>query len=452
MKKNLVFALILLLCGVSSSFATTEMETLISEMITAYSASSSGLKDPAFIGKVAEIDEHLRVTMERDHEIGAFRELIKTSRKFRSRKSARKMFEFVLEKAYKRLQFAKVQQDFEVTAEMLEEIDLMLVTIEKYLDPNLPDMDTVDRAVLENKRGRLTDRIKKEYAKVAEIEPEKKLIVEVVDSEGNPGKLSPSREANLLAKLKTIVPDAGKTRINIKLTRDKLFDMEIKVDSFIAPNGFSVIAGELGFADVALEALDDSNPTELTNVFGDAFFRRYRIVQSEEQLNIMPRVGESAYEMGSFAPGQTWKMPLKKAGGISGIIKELEGNTEIIVVNAKTAKADHFIEFKNMGTRNMIFLQGTDVTGLVSVKALGFLIPKKGQVTFREALLIVDDELASDITSYIGGQGINWFLKRASENLRKGLPFTPILENLNMDQDETGKMVYIFSGRGPIAR
>jgi hypothetical protein len=228
--------------------------------------------------------------------------------------------------------------------------------------------------------------------------------------------------------------------------------MEIKVDSFIAPNGFSVIAGELGFADVALEALDDSNPTELTNVFGDAFFRRYRIVQSEEQLNIMPKVGEAAYEMGSFAPGQSWKMPLKKAGGISGIIKELEGNTEIVVVNGKTAKADHFIEFKNMGTRNMIFLQGTDVTGLVSVKALGFLIPKKGQVTFREALLIVDDELASDITSYIGGQGINWFLKRASENLRKGLPFTPILENLNMDQDESGKMVYIFSGRGPVAR
>jgi hypothetical protein len=452
MKKTLISVLLLVLCGASLTLATTEMETLISDMITAYSSSSSGLKDPAFIAKVAEIDEHLRVSIERDQKIDAFRELIKTSRKFRSRKSARKMFEFVLEKAYKRLQFAKVQQDFEVSAEMLEEIDLMLVTIEKYLDPNLPDMDTVDRAVLENKRGRLTDRIKKEYAKVAEAEPDKKLVIEVVDSEGNPGKLSPSREANLLAKLKTIVPDAGKTRINIKLTQNKLFDMEIKVDSFIAPNGFSVIAGELGFADVALEALDDSNPTELTNVFGDAFFRRYRIVQSEEQLNIMPKVGEAAYEMGSFAPGQSWKMPLKKAGGISGIIKELEGNTEIVVVNGKTAKADHFIEFKNMGTRNMIFLQGTDVTGLVSVKALGFLIPKKGQVTFREALLIVDDELASDITSYIGGQGINWFLKRSTENLRKGLPFTPILENLNMDQDESGKMVYIFSGRGPVAR
>lgn len=452
MKTAMILMLAALLCLFSGALHATEMETLITDMMSAYSASSTGIKDPVFIAKVAEIDEHLRTMVERDHDIAAFRELIKTARKFRSRKSARRMFEVVLEKAFKRLQFTKVQQDFEITEEMLEEIDNMILTIEKYLDPNLPDLDTVDRAVLESKRNKITDQIKKTYNKLAEVEEDKKLIIEIVDIEGNPAKLSPSREANLLAKLKTIVPDAGKIEINIKLTRENMFDMEIKVQTFIAPNGFSVIAGELGFSDVSLEALDDSNATEVTNVFGDAFFRRYRIVQSEEQLNIMPKVGEAAYEMGSFAPGQTWKMPLKKAGGISGILKELEGNTEIAVVNAKTAKADHFMEFKNNGTRNMIFLQGTDVTGLVSVKALGFLIPKKGQVTFREALLIVDDEPASNITSYIGGQGINWFLKRASENLRKGLPFTPVLENLNMDRDETGKMVYIFSGRGPVAR
>ena len=228
--------------------------------------------------------------------------------------------------------------------------------------------------------------------------------------------------------------------------------MEIYVKNFVAPNGLSVIEGELGFTSISLKALDDSNATQVDDVLGDSYFNRYRIVQDEEQLNVMPKVGQAAYEMGSFAPGQTWKMPLQKVNKVSDIIKELEGNTEISVVNAKTAVSEKAIEFKNNGSRNLIFLQGTDMTGLVSVKALGFLIPKKGQVTFREALMIVDDEPASEITSYMGGQGINWFLKRGSEAIRKGLPFTPILENLNMDRDESGRMVYIFSGRGRVAR
>lgn len=450
--KFFLLCLVTALCLVSPSLSAGETETLIAEMMAVYSTGSDGIKNPAFIAKVAEIDEHLRISVERDHDIAPFRSLIFTARKFRARKSARQMFEVVLEKAYKRLKFIKVQQDFEVSKEMHEEIDKMVLTIEKYLDPSLPDLDTVDRAVLENKRESITGKIRENYAKLTEEDEEKRIKIEVTDAESNPAKLSPAREANLLAKLKTIVPDPGKMEIFLRLGRDSLFTLKVKVWNFIAPNGFSVIEGELEFEDVSLEALDDSNPTELDNVFGDAFFRRYRIVQSEEQLNIMPKVGEAAYEMGSFAPGQIWKMPLKKPNGISTILKELEGNSEIVVVNSKTAKADMALEFKNTGTRNMIFLQGTDMTGLVSVKAVGFLIPKKGQVTFREALLVVDDELASDITRYIGGQGINWFLKRASENLRKGLPFTPVLENLNMDTDDSGKMVYIFSGRGPVAR
>ena len=450
MKRVLAFLLMMVFfTGISVS--ASEIENLVAEMMTAYSSGSNGIQDPAFVGKVAEIDEHLRLTIERDRDINSFRELIQTARKFRARKSARRMFEVVLEKAFKRLQFTKVQQDFEVSEEMAEEIENMITTIEAYLDPNLPDLDTVDRSFLEKKRKSLLEAVKKDFGQPEESD-EEKIKIEVIDFDGNPTSLSASRESNLLAKLESIVPEAGKIQINIKIGRESLFEMEIKVQSFVAPNGFSVVAGELGFADVPLKALDDNNPTELQNVFGDAFFRRYSIVQSEDQLNVMPKVGEAAYEMGSFAPGQTWKMPLRKATGISAILKELEGNSEIVVLNAKTAKADHAIAFKNMGTRNMIYLQGTDVTGLVSVKALGFLIPKKGQVTFREALLIVDDEPASSITSYIGGQGINWFLKRASENLRKGLPFTPVLENLNMDRDESGKMVYIFSGRGPIAR
>jgi hypothetical protein len=241
-------------------------------------------------------------------------------------------------------------------------------------------------------------------------------------------------------------------KVAIKLLPDRLFDMEIFVQTFVAPNGFSVVEAELGFSGISLEALDDSNATEVENVLGDSYFRRYRIVQDEEQLNVMPQVGEAAYEMGSLAPGQSWKMPFKSTSNFSSIIKELDGNTDIAVINEKTAVSEKAIEFKNNGSRNLIFLQGTDVTGLVSVKAIGFLVPKKGQVTFREALMIVDDAISSDITSYIGGQGINWFLKKGSDNLRKGLPFTPVLENINMDRDESGKMVYVFSGRGKVAR
>lgn len=446
------FLVIFLFCSLAISSSATQMETLTAEMISAYSASSKGVQDEAFLGKVAEIDEHMRTMVERDHNLAPFRKLIKTAQKFSARKSARKMFEIVLEKAFKRLQFTRVQQDFEVSAEMSEEIDQMITSIEKYLDPSIPDLDTVDRNSLENQRKRLERKLKKANNKVLSEDEDKRIKVEMTDEEGNSSQMSPSREANLLAKLNTVVPDPGKMTVKIKATHDDMFDMEIFVWSFVAPNGFSVVQGELGFSDIAFESLDDNNASEVDNVLGDSHFQRYRIVQNEEQLNVMPRVGESAYEMGSLAPGQKWKMPFKKVTGISSIIEELEGNEEIIVVNAKRAKADSEIEFKNNGTKNLIFLQGTDMTGLVSVKALGFLIPKKGQVTFREALMVVDDELSSSITSYIGGQGINWFLKKASDNLRKGLPFTPILENINMDRDESGKMVYIFSGRGRVAR
>lgn len=446
-----LFAMLLLL-QVSVTASASEMENLIKEMITAYSQSSEGPQAPEFIAKVGEIDEHLRQSIERDYDTAPFVELIKAAEEAKARKSARKMFEVALEKAFKRLQFTRVQQDVTGNADLTEKIEGLIATVERYLDPSLPDLDTVDRNSLEERRKSIEKKIRTARSSLLKVPEEKRISVEVMGEDGGPGKLSPTREANLLAKLKTVIPDPGKLSVKVKLLPDDNFDMEIFVQNFVAPNGLSVIEGELGFSTISLKALDNSDATEVDSVLGDAYFNRYRIVQDEEQLNVMPRVGQAAYEMGSFAPGQTWKMPLQKTDGISDIIKELDGNTEIAVINAKNAINDKAIEFKNTGTRNLIFLQGTDMTGLVSVKAIGFLIPKDGQATFREALMIVDDAVASEITSYMGGQGINWFLKRGSETIRKGLPFTPVLENLNMDRDESGRMVYIFSGRGRTAR
>lgn len=454
MKNRIVTGLfvIFLLCQFTFTASASEMENLIKEMISAYSMSSEGVQDPGFIAKVGEIDEHLRLMLERDLDLTAFKELIKSADEFKARKSARKMFEVVLEKAFKRLQFTKVQQDVAVSAEVKEEVDNLIATIERYLDPTLPDLDSVDRNSIEEQRKRLENKIKKTYSSMLKVPEEKRITVEVNGEDGSTATLSPARESNLLAKLKTVIPEPGKMAVKVKLLPDNLCDLEVFVQTFVAPNGFSVVEGELGFSEVSLDALDNSNANELQDVLGDAHFNRYRIVQNEEQLNVMPQVGEAAYEMGSLAPGQTWKMPFKSASNISEIIKSLEGNTEIAVINAKTALNEKVIEFKNTGERNLIFLQGTDVTGLVSVKALGFLVAKDGQATFSEALMIIDDAISSDITSYIGGQGINWFLKRASDNLRKGLPFTPVLENINMDRDAEGKMVYVFSGRGRSAR
>lgn len=454
MKNRFYFVLfvVAILVQMTVPASASEMENLIKEMVSAFSTSSKGVQAPEFVAKVAEIDEHLRLSMERDQDIAPFVELIKAAEQLKARKSARTMFEVALEKAFKRLQFTRVQQDVAANPDLKEEIETMISTIERYLDPSLPDLDTVDRNSLEQKRKRLESKIKKAQKGLLKVPEEKRISLEIMGEDGGAGKISPAREANLLAKLKTVIPDPGKMSVKVKLLPENRFDMEIFVQNFVAPNGLSVIEAELGFSGVGLTALDNSNATEVDDVLGDSFFNRYRIVQDEEQLNVMPQVGEAAYEMGSFAPGQVWKMPLQKTGDISNIIKELDGNTEITVVNAKQAINDKAIEFKNTGTRNLIFLQGTDMTGLVSVKALGFLIPKKGQVTFKEALMIVDDAIASDITSYLGGQGINWFLKRGSENIRKGLPFTPMLENLSMDRDESGRMVYIFSGRGKIAR
>jgi hypothetical protein len=213
--------LVFFFCFCCAAASAAELEPLVAEMIAAYSKSSKGVRDETFIARVADIDEHLRLTLERDHELSAFVELIDTAQKFNSRKSARRMFEVVLEKAFKRLQFTRVQQDFAVSEEMQEEIEQQIYRIEKYLDPSLPDLDTVDRNSLESRRKRLLKKIKKAYsAKGSKVKEDERLKIEVVDREGSLTQLSPGREANLLAKLKTLIPECAKMAINSTFPHD----------------------------------------------------------------------------------------------------------------------------------------------------------------------------------------------------------------------------------------
>jgi hypothetical protein len=237
-------------------------------------------------------------------------------------------------------------------------------------------------------------------------------------------------------------------KIQVSLKPNSQFDMHVKVSDFKGPNGFAVQEGEMDFVGIPREALDNSNPSDVAEVLGDTYFKRYRIVQTDEQLNISPNDRNTDYEMGSFMPGQVFKMEFKKPNGISAIVKELAGDDRFEVMNARTAMNDKMIEIKNVAAKNLIFMQGTDAAGLVSVKGIGTLKPKDGIVSFQEVLLVVDDVLASDLSKYVGVQGINLVLKAGSENTRRGLPFTPVLQELSFDRTPDGKQVYIFTGRG----
>lgn len=445
---------LMLVMGVATLFIAlalpgmaADIDDKITEMISAYSQSTKGLNDPVFQEKVNELDNELREKLEKDLDLSPFQKLLDSAMKFKARKSARAMFEVALQRAQKRLTFTKAQQEIK-DADMLEKIDAMTVAVERYLDPSLPDDDTVDAKKLQAKRKARLAKFAKERARMASLPEGKRTTLEVTDTRGQPSKLSPARETNLRAKLKTVITDPGEMKIQISLKPDDQFDMHILVKNYAAPNGISVVQGEMDFVGIPLAALDDSNATEVSEVLGDTHFKHYRVVQNDDQLNITPTESSTSYEMGSFMPGQVYKMEFKKADGISAILKELEGNDQFQVLNAKQAVAAKVIEIKNMAAKNLIFLQGTDVTGLVSVKAIGTLKPKNGIVSFAEVLLVVDDGLASDLTRFVGGQGINFFLKAASDSMRKGLPFTPVLEEMAFERAPDGKQLYIFTGRG----
>lgn len=450
MRNGLILGLgILLLVAGAALPARADVDEMITNMITAYAqAGAKGVNDPAFQEKVNELDNEMREKLEKDLDLSPFQKLLKAAGEMKARKGARGMFEVSLTRAQKRLTFTKSQQEI-TDPDAIKKIDEMTMAIERYLDPSLPDDDTVDGKALAAKRKARLAKIEAERKKMAAKPLDQRIAVEVTDAKGQPAKLSGSREANLLAKVKTVVTDPGSMKIRISLKPDDQFDMHIKVNTFIAPTGFAVLEGEMDFVGIPLVALDDSNPSEVSEVLGDTHFKRYRVVQDDEQLNVVPQANQStSYEMGSFLPGQVFKMEFKKPAGISAVLKELEGNDQMQVMNAKTAVNDKAIEIKNLAAKNLIFLQGTDVTGLVSVKAIGTLKAKDGHVSFREILLVVDDGVASDLTRFVGEQGINFFLKAASENMRKGLPFTPVLEDMAFEQTPDGKQIYIFSGRG----
>ena len=109
--KNRLYVLFLMLAlfmpGVA--MADSEMGNLIKEMTSAFSTGNEGVHSPDFVTKVGEIDEQLRLSLERDYDLAPFVELINAAEQLKARKSARTMFEVPLEKAFKRLQFAKIQ-------------------------------------------------------------------------------------------------------------------------------------------------------------------------------------------------------------------------------------------------------------------------------------------------------------------------------------------------------
>jgi hypothetical protein len=431
----------------SSPLAAEEIKDLIAEMMTAFGKGSQGVNGPEFQEKVNAVDQHLREKLERDNDLAPMKELVAQMQKFKARASARAMFDVVMQKVKKRLQFSKAQQDIK-DPEILQQIDEMAALIDRCLDPNLPDDDTVNRKKIEKKRKNLEHQLKQGKAAFARLPDDKKFSFEILDEKGSPTKLPQGRYSALLAKIKHLLPDPEKLKVSIQLRANSCFDMRLTLRNFAMPSGFAVVEGEMEFVNVSLAALDNSDATNVEGLFDDNHFKRYRAVQTDEQINILPQAGETAYEMGTIAPGQSYKMDFTKTQGISAIMKDCEGHADIAIVNAKTVVADKAIDFKNTGSHNLMYLQGTDMTGLVSVKAIGTLKAKNGYANFQEVLLVVDDELASDLTRFIGGEGINAFIKAAAQTVNKGLPFTPVLENIACERQADGKMIYVFTGRG----
>ncbi len=424
------------------------VDTLIEEMMTAYTRGTQGVNTPEFKTKVNELDEELRVRLEKDHDVKAFEKLLASAEEFSSRKAARIMFSVALERAAKRLQFTKAQQEIK-DANLLARIDEMKTKVDAYLDPNKADEETVNRSSLEAKQAAIKAKMKQVVASFAKNPQNKKYVVNTTDDKGQPSKLPGALEKNLIEKLKSLTPNARQIVANVQMKSGDQLDLKIQVYDYSTPGGFGVQEATLEFDGVAMAALKDARATEYAGLFDDTTFARYRVVQTEQQLNVIPNPGETAYEMGSLRPGDSWKMEFAKADAIDAVMKELSGDDRFQIPNADKAKQQKCIVIKNTGAKDLIYLQGTDKGGLCSVKALGYLQPKAGTLNFKEQLLVVDDQLASDLGKFIGREGINFFLKVAWEQNRKGYPFTPVLEGLQFDRDGEGRQVFIFTGRGP---
>ncbi|MBF0410824.1 MAG: hypothetical protein HQM10_25990 [Candidatus Riflebacteria bacterium] len=428
-------------------FAEEAINSQVQEMMTIYSQNSQKAQSPAFKEKVNEIDELLRKNLEIDQDVKAFETLLDTAEKFVSRKAARGMFEPALSRASKRLEFAGAHNETP-NPEFLNKCKELKGRIDAYLDPNAPDLDTVDREGLESKRKSLEKEALKTFSILRKM-PEKDVYqLTVMGEDGLPGKLSSLHESSILGKIKTLVPSAKAAKIDVVLTKERTINLKALISDFAAPNGFVIQEAELEFEGIPLDSLNDSNPNEYTGVFDNSTFKRYRTVYNQEQVNSFPFLNNVSYDMESVPAGNTFKIPFVKLSGISETIKSLEGDTRFQVVNGAQAINEKALELKNTGESDIIFIQGTEQTGIFSVKALGSYTTKDGCLAFSEILLLVDDQVSSDVTKFLGSQAINFAMKQAYEKMRKAYPFTMYLEKVQVENDDKGNKSFIFSGRG----
>ncbi|MBF0545208.1 MAG: hypothetical protein HQM08_12290 [Candidatus Riflebacteria bacterium] len=450
MNRFLPFVFLLLLFSVMGTcFGEDSIAGKIEEMISIYSQSSQKAQDPAFKTKVDELDEELRIRLEKDQDIKPFTSLIESAEQFSARKSARAMFEPILQKVSKRLEFVKAQKEVG-DKEFLEKCDEIKTRVDKYLDPNKPDEDTVDTKSIEEKQAALRKKVADVLVSLKK-RPEKEIYsVEVMGEDGSPAKLSPLLENSLIGKVKSLVPCAKAAKIGVSMKKEKTVDVKCVIQGFTAPNGFNITEANLDFEGIAMDALKNDSPTEYTGVFDDSTFRRYRSVYDQDQINSLPFFENITYEMETVAPGKTCKIPFVKETYISDLMRSLDGDTRFEIVNRKTALNEKIVELKNLGEQDILFIQGSDKLGICSVKSLGFLKAKEGFLTFSEAFVLVDDQISSDIGKFIGMQAINFALKNAYNKLRKAYPFTMNLEKVQIDNGENGQKLFIFSGKGKV--
>lgn len=452
--------LVILFLGTALAIASGEgtgavalegFDTKIQEMVSAYSRGTQKTDTPAFKEKVKEIDEELRIALERDHDLTPFQQLLDAAHAVSARKGARQMFEPALKLAEKRIDFARLQKDL-VTTEFLEKAEKMKQTIAYCLDPNRPDEDVVDRKRLDQQKAALKKKVAGVFASLQKRPAQDVIKVNVTDVDGKAAKLSPMLQTNLLAKIRSLIPTCRAAVFDITLKPENRLDLHATVQDLTAPNGMSITEAKLVFEDIAFDALKDTSPTEYAGVLDNSTLKSYRSVYSQEQLNSSPFAGSTSYEMGTIAPGKTWRLPFLKTEAISSVVKQFEGDGRFQVLNGAKAAVEKEVEIKNMGEKDFLFLQGSDASAICSVKAVGFLTSKKGYPAFEEVVLLVDDQLTSGIGQFIGAQAINVTLRKAHDEMKKLYPFTMYLEKVEVEKGEGGDRMFIFSGKGKGAR
>ena len=95
-KKILLICLLLLSAFFPTASFAVNIEKKIAAMITAYFQGTKGVKDPIFLKKVNELDNELRISLEKDNNLQPCHTLLVAAYKLKRRKAARAMFKFAL--------------------------------------------------------------------------------------------------------------------------------------------------------------------------------------------------------------------------------------------------------------------------------------------------------------------------------------------------------------------